>query len=279
MFKNANLDKNANISDRDYIIASQLPTIGEMIKDYEWSFYVKNVYGKVYSYETSHLKEKPIYILPIYSSPVDADSDSDGILDIDDESKLKQNSKLDKNSKFCDVKSYSDYIFAKVKKQANLYATPFENSYSYGRIEIDDIIKICYIVQSNDEYWYKVKTSNYNSWGYVKFDIIDTPQRIINEWKDILLLSPIEMPYSINAYCESLKLKRVNYAAQGVFALEEEQLYLIKASCNKVRNLYSNYTDKVVKGYAGTAHRYFHTASEKGIGSSCTDKIGGIVPT
>lgn len=160
-----NLDKNANISDRDYIITRQLPTIEEMINEYDWRFYVKNVYGKVYSYKASHLKEKPIYILPIYSSPVDADSDSDGILDIDDESKLKQNSKLDEKSKFCDVKSYSDHIFAKVKKQAYLYATPFEKSHIYGKIEINDIIEICYIVQSNDEYWYKVKTSNYNSWG------------------------------------------------------------------------------------------------------------------
>lgn len=243
-----NLDKNANISDRDYIITSQLPTIEEMINEYDWRFYVKNVYRKVYSYKAPHLKEKPIYILPIYSSPVDADSDSDGILDIDDESKLKQNSKLDEKSKFCDVKSYSDHIFAKVKKQAYLYATPFEKSHIYGKIEINDIIEICYIVQSNDEYWYKVKTSNYNSWGYVKFDIIDTPQRIINEWKDILLLSPIEMPYSINAYCESLDLNIENFAAQGVFALEEEQLYLIKASCNKVRNLYSNYTDSYNNG-------------------------------
>ena len=137
-----NLDKNANISDRDYIITRQLPTIEEMINEYDWSFYVKNVYGKVYSYKASHLKEKPIYILPIYSSPVDADSDSDGILDIDDESKLKQNSKLDEKSKFCDVKSYSDHIFAKVKKQAYLYATPFEKSHIYGKIEINDIIEV-----------------------------------------------------------------------------------------------------------------------------------------
>lgn len=32
------------------------------------------------------------------------------------------------------------------------------------------------------------------------------------------------------------------------------------------------------KGYVGTAYRYFHTASEKGVGSPCADKIGGIVP-
>lgn len=76
-----NLDKNANISDRDYIIASQLPTIEEMINKYDWSFYVKNVYGKVYSYKASHLKEKSVFILPIISDPTSIDSDDDGLLD------------------------------------------------------------------------------------------------------------------------------------------------------------------------------------------------------
>ena len=76
-----NLDKNANISDRDYIIASQLPTIEEMINEYDWRFYVKNVYGKVYSYKASHLKEKSIFILPIISDPTSIDSDDDGFLD------------------------------------------------------------------------------------------------------------------------------------------------------------------------------------------------------
>ena len=76
-----NLDKNANISDRDYIITSQLPTIEEMINEYDWRFYVKNVYGKVYSYKASHLKEKSIFILPIISDPTSIDSDDDGFLD------------------------------------------------------------------------------------------------------------------------------------------------------------------------------------------------------
>lgn len=200
-----------NLVMRKWKMSTQsLPSYGEIHEIYEDLFYVKDGLGKWLSANATGGNPYPrinsVKILPIFSNPVDADSDNDGIPDYCDLNKLcKGNGYYDLDiSKsgiytFTVTHDFSSPITLSQRKynQINAYSLPKESSpisfmYSYNsqaKIHVHSIIK------SSDGVWLRIMNDwngkmAYVKWSWAKFDddifLHQTMERLIARAKNAI---------------------------------------------------------------------------------------------
>ncbi len=212
---------------------SALPTFGELRHTYDELFYVQNGLAKWLQDNDSsgnpYNAVDGVNVLPIFSNPVDADSDNDGIPDFCDLNRLRKGDVFDdmnttshprseiSNDTFTVVSEFSSpKIFKRQRyNQINVYSLPKQTNkmpyvYSYSS---NENIHAYAVVKNTDGYWIKVMNKNNGKMGYVKWgnrNIIDefsVVNNVINRFETKntkLLLSHDDI---VNALKESGCLK------------------------------------------------------------------------
>ena len=165
------------------ITNDDLPTYEEICRNYNGLFYVNGGLERWFGDTVTSSGGNPyprinsVKILPIYSNPVDADSDNDGVIDEHDINPLNENIRILKTSHeykdgFTVLKSFKeiDKVIVTIPSNTEVFAIPKENGDKIiGIISTNEKVKVHSFVLCRNEYWLKSWFDEYGVWGYVKY--------------------------------------------------------------------------------------------------------------